>query len=83
MNIIQIKEVDCSVPLIVTSMSSPNFRIETETGTYYATVKCMDADGKVLTSREVEITKNEYDEWGTDDDYIVNLVLSKLNFERK
>ena len=38
---------------------------------------------KLIDSKIMSITGDEYSNWGNDDNYIINLVLDKLNLTRK
>ena len=41
------------------------------------------SNNKLIDSRIMSISGDEYTNWGNDDTYIINLVLSKLNLTRK
>jgi len=38
--------------------------------------------GDINESKIVDLTSQEYDAWGSDDDYIYDLILSKLGLEK-
>lgn len=44
-------------------------------------VRVLDESGASVASRNVAIEKPEYDQWGGDDNYIVNLICTKLGLE--
>ena len=39
-------------------------------------------DNKLIDNRMIDITGTDYTNWGNDDNYIVNLVLTKLNLTK-
>jgi hypothetical protein len=41
------------------------------------------SNNKIIDSKIMNITGDEYNNWANDDTYIINLVLSKLNLSRK
>jgi hypothetical protein len=41
------------------------------------------SNNKIIDSKIMNITGDEYNNWANDDTYIINLVLSKLNLTRK
>ena len=41
------------------------------------------SNNKIIDTKIMNITGDEYTNWGNDDNYIINLVLSKLNLTRK
>ena len=49
----------------------------------HCTVWEYDAQKNLLNYRKVYIAPEEYAEWGTRDEYIVELVLDKLGYERR
>jgi hypothetical protein len=40
------------------------------------------SDDSVITSQVIIITGEEYENWGSDDNYIENLILSKLGVQK-
>ena len=46
-------------------------------------VRFLNANGNLLKNEIVKIEGEEYNQWGNDDDYIINLVLSKLNLTKE
>ena len=45
-------------------------------------VHYLNANGNLLDNRIVKIEGDEYDNWGDDDNYITNLVLTKLGLTK-
>jgi hypothetical protein len=43
---------------------------------------CLYKPNSIMESTSITIEGAEYEAWGTDDNYIYNLVLSKLGYER-
>ena len=41
------------------------------------------SNNKIIDNKIMTITGDEYTKWGNDDNYIINLVLSKLNLTKK
>jgi hypothetical protein len=41
------------------------------------------SNNKIIDSKIMTISGDEYSNWGNDDNYIINLVLNKLNLTRK
>ena len=41
------------------------------------------SNDKLIDTKIMTITGDEYSNWGNDDNYIINLVLGKLNLTRK
>ena len=41
------------------------------------------SNNKIIDNKIMTITGDEYTKWGNDDNYIINLVLNKLNLTRK
>ena len=41
------------------------------------------SNNRIIDSKIMNITGDEYNNWANDDTYIINLVLSKLNLTRK
>ena len=41
------------------------------------------SNNKLIDSKIMTITGDEYNNWGNDDNYIINLVLDKLNLTKK
>ena len=41
------------------------------------------SNNKIIDTKIMNITGDEYTNWGNDDNYIINLVLSKLNLTKK
>ncbi len=41
------------------------------------------SNNKIIDTKIMNITGDDYTNWGNDDNYIINLVLSKLNLTRK
>lgn len=81
-NTIQILEAVAIPEVKVSKVSAPELFISKETGIYRATVKAYSADDVLVRTYETFLTQAEYDAWGTDDSYIDNLILSKLEFTR-
>ena len=81
-NTIQILEAVAIPEVKVSKVSAPELFISKETGIYRATVKAYSADDVLVMTYEAFLTQAEYDNWGTDDSYIDNLILSKLEFTR-
>jgi len=38
---------------------------------------------KLIENKVVEITGTEYNNWGNDDQYVINLILTKLGFTQR
>jgi hypothetical protein len=47
------------------------------------TLLIKDLNGNIFKVENVKIEGEEYDNWGTDDQYLVNLVLSKVGLTQK
>jgi hypothetical protein len=47
-----------------------------------AYVNCMVKGEKITNHHTIELTTDEYSAWGNDDNYIVDLLLSKLGLEK-
>ena len=47
-----------------------------------AYVNCMVKGEKITNHHTIELTADEYSSWGTDDNYIIDLILSKLGVEK-
>ena len=45
-------------------------------------VRYLNADGNLLDNKYVKIEGEEYNAWGDDDNYITNLVLTKLGLTK-
>ena len=48
-----------------------------------AIVVALDNDNNFIYNERIKIEGEEYQNWGTDDNYLENLVLSKLGLSRK
>ena len=46
-------------------------------------VHYLNSNGNLLKNEMVRIEGAEYDGWGNDDDYLINLVLTKLNLTKE
>jgi hypothetical protein len=46
-------------------------------------VRFLNSNGNLLKNEMVRIEGPEYDAWGSDDDYLINLVLTKLNLTKE
>lgn len=76
-------EQTTAVPAVMMEyISLPTYFLDTLNARYRATVICYDASGGVVGNKEVEFTQEEYDNWGTDDSYIHNLIHEKLGTVR-
>lgn len=47
-----------------------------------AYVNCMVKGEKIINNHTIDLTPDEYAAWGNDDNYIVDLLLSKLGLEK-
>lgn len=45
-------------------------------------VRLMDSDDNVISVESVLISGEEYNNWGSDDNYIENLILTKLGLQK-
>ena len=45
-------------------------------------VRLMDSNDNVLSSQSITISGDEYENWGSSDDYIENLILTKLGVQK-
>lgn len=45
-------------------------------------VRLMDSDDNVISVENVLISGEEYNNWGSDDNYIETLILTKLGFQK-
>jgi hypothetical protein len=45
-------------------------------------VRLMDSNENVLSQQNVTISGEEYENWGADDNYIENLILTKLGVQK-
>jgi hypothetical protein len=45
-------------------------------------VRLMDSDDNVILSQNITIFGEEYENWGSDDNYIENLILTKLGVQK-
>ena len=52
-------------------------------GVCIALYRLFDSEGNQYTNGNIILTAEEVAAWGTDDNYIVNLILSKLGIERE
>lgn len=48
----------------------------------FAYVNCIIKGDNITINNTIDITEEEYTAWGSDDDYIVDLLLSKLSLEK-
>lgn len=46
-------------------------------------VKLLDSNGALIAIEFVEMSGAEYDSWGSSDDYVTNLILTKLGMVKK
>lgn len=44
-------------------------------------VRALDASGNIINLHSLKIEGEEYNNWSVDDDYVVNLVCSKLGYQ--
>lgn len=51
-------------------------------GSCIALYRLFDTEGRQYTNGNIILTAEEVDGWGVDDNYIVNLILSKLGYTR-
>lgn len=68
--------------VIAEYISQPAFFIDEPNSLYRATVKTYDAEGNFIGNKEVSFTQEEYDNWGTDNNYIYNLIHTKLGTQQ-
>jgi len=52
-------------------------------GTQVELIALLKSGIEVVESRRITISGEEYDNWGQSDEYLINLVLSKVGLERK
>ena len=77
-----IEEFTTSPAIVAVYVSQPAFFLDEDAKTYRATVKCYDGERNFVGNKEVTFTQEEYDGWGTDDEYIYNLLHEKLGTKR-
>jgi len=71
------------VPVVAAMfISKATFFCDEVAGLYRATIKCYDKDKKFIGNKEVFFTQDEYDAWGTDNEYIYTLICTKLGIVR-
>jgi len=63
-------------------ISLPTFYLDERNKAYRATMECYNSDKKLVGMKEVFFTQEDYDAWGTDSEYIYNLIYSKLGIVR-
>ena len=81
-NTFQIQEATIIPASVATHVSKPFFYCDEENSTYRATMKAYNAEGEVVQNLEVKFTQEDYDKWGTDNEYIYNLIYTKLGLTR-
>ena len=81
-NSVEVVEKEVSLPYLVNSFDM-NVYILTLGVSAVVMANTYDKDGRQLYNKQLIIEGVEYDAWGTDDDYIKNLVASKLGLEIK
>lgn len=74
---INVQEKDITIVQKIASIQILEGRIDLEKSAVFP-VKILDANGSLLSIDYIKIEGAEYDNWGNNDTYIVNLILSKL-----
>jgi hypothetical protein len=46
------------------------------------TVRLLDSNGSLIDIKFVELSGQDYDNWGSDDDYVVSYILSELGMSK-
>ncbi|MBK9249360.1 MAG: hypothetical protein IPM69_14915 [Ignavibacteria bacterium] len=77
-NTLQVQEITVIPAKKATRISKPFFFLDEENGAYRATVKAYSSEGELVQNLEVRFTQEEYDAWGTDNEYIYSLLIAKL-----
>lgn len=57
----------------------PFLTTDSSCSTYY---KVTSDDGSIIKDGNISLTNEEYNNWGSDNTYVENIVLSRLNLER-
>lgn len=78
---IQIKPQVVSYTLDNVSIWNTNVDLDNKSASFSVAVS-NDTDKQGEYARTIILTQDEYDTWGDDDNYIVDLVLSKLGLEK-
>lgn len=81
-NTFQIQEATVIPASTATRVSKPFFFLDEENSVYRATVKSYNADNEFVKNLEVFFTQEEYDAWGTDNEYIYSLLFQKLEMTK-
>lgn len=81
-NTFQIQEATVIPAKTAIRTSKPVFFLDEENSIYRATVKAYNADNVLVQNLEVFFTQEEYDAWGTDNDYIYSLLFQKLGMTK-
>lgn len=81
-NVKNITEFTVTPAKVATSISKAQIFVDEENSSYRATVKAFDSKGDFIGNLEAHFTQEEYDNWGTDGEYIYDLICSKLGIER-
>ena len=70
--------------LETTTITNVNMRIVDYTFFNSITVMCslVTNDGRTVDNKYIVVDGEEFANWGSDDSYIVNLILSKLGFQQ-
>lgn len=81
-NTFQIQET-VGIPAVnISQLSKATIFADEENGIYRATTKAYNAQDEFVRNYEAFITQEEYDAWGTDEEYIYDLICTKLEFTR-
>lgn len=76
-------EPTVGIPAVnISQLSKATIFADEENGIYRATIKAYNAQDEFVRNYEAFLTQEEYDAWGTDEDYIYNLICTKLEFIR-
>ncbi len=78
----KIEQLEIISAKIAVFISQPSFFLNEEKKTYRATVKCYDSNKEFIENKEVAFTQEEYDTWGTENEYIYKLIHEKLGTTR-
>jgi hypothetical protein len=76
-NVVEVVEKEVSLPYLVSSFDM-NVYILTLGVSSVVMVNTYDKDGRQLYNKQIIIEGDEYQAWGSDDNYITLLVASKL-----
>ena len=75
---IKIKPIMVSLSDVILNSISIDYTNQTAN----ISISILNPEEQIYTNRFIILTQEEYDGWGNDDNYIVDLLLSKLGLEK-